>query len=152
MQGALQLRRDFEAVRELVCSERSGLAPEAQQALRALCVFRHTDTAVRCLLQQPGGLGGPPRGWGSLRRCCESGVGWEWVGNGVGWDGNWMGIGWDEVEWDWDEIGWRWDGTGWDRDWEIGTRMDGDRERDKDRDGIGMGTGMGTGTPARSRI
>ncbi|XP_068045212.1 coiled-coil domain-containing protein 142 isoform X2 [Anomalospiza imberbis] len=71
LQGALQLRRDFEAVRELVCSERSGLAPEARQALRALCVFRHTDTAVRCLLQQPGGLGGPPRGWGSLRRCCS---------------------------------------------------------------------------------
>ncbi|KAM7052486.1 coiled-coil domain-containing protein 142 [Acridotheres tristis] len=47
LQGALQLRRDFEAVRELVCSERSGLAPEARQALRALCVFRHTDTAVR---------------------------------------------------------------------------------------------------------
>ncbi|XP_062349911.1 coiled-coil domain-containing protein 142 isoform X2 [Cinclus cinclus] len=71
LQGALQLRRDFEAVRELVCSERSGLAPEARQALRALCVFRHTDTAVRCLLQQPGGLGGPPRGWGGLRRCCS---------------------------------------------------------------------------------
>uniref|UniRef100_A0A8C3R9L5 Coiled-coil domain containing 142 n=1 Tax=Cyanoderma ruficeps TaxID=181631 RepID=A0A8C3R9L5_9PASS len=70
LQGALQLRRDFEAVRELVCSESSGLAPEARQALQALCVFRHTDTAVRCLLQQPGGLGGPPRGWGSLRRCC----------------------------------------------------------------------------------
>ncbi|XP_054149193.1 coiled-coil domain-containing protein 142 [Melozone crissalis] len=71
LQGALQLRRDFEAVRELVCSERSGLAPEARQALRALCVFRHTDTAVRCLLQQPGGLGGHPRAWGSLRRCCS---------------------------------------------------------------------------------
>ncbi|KAM3672877.1 coiled-coil domain-containing protein 142 [Ammospiza maritima maritima] len=71
LQGALQLRRDFEAVRELVCSERSGLAPEARQALRALCVFRHTDTAVRCLLQQPGGLGGHPRTWGSLRRCCS---------------------------------------------------------------------------------
>ncbi|XP_036238519.1 coiled-coil domain-containing protein 142 isoform X2 [Molothrus ater] len=71
LQGALQLRRDFEAVQELVCSERSGLAPEARQALRALCVFRHTDTAVRCLLQQPGGLGGHPRRWGSLRRCCS---------------------------------------------------------------------------------
>ncbi|RLW09219.1 hypothetical protein DV515_00003088 [Chloebia gouldiae] len=56
LQGALQLRRDFEAVRDLVCSERSGLAPEARQALRALCVFRHTDTAVR----SPGGWGGPP--------------------------------------------------------------------------------------------
>ncbi|XP_039920059.1 LOW QUALITY PROTEIN: coiled-coil domain-containing protein 142 [Hirundo rustica] len=71
LQGALQLRRDFEAVRELVCSESSGLAPEARQALQALCIFRHTDTAVRCLLQQPGGLGRPPRGWGSLRRCCS---------------------------------------------------------------------------------
>ncbi|XP_063257390.1 coiled-coil domain-containing protein 142 [Prinia subflava] len=71
LQGALQLRQDFEAVRELVCSESSGLAPEARQALQALCVFRHTDTAVRCLLQQPGGLGGPPRGWDRLRRCCS---------------------------------------------------------------------------------
>ncbi|XP_050177099.1 coiled-coil domain-containing protein 142 [Myiozetetes cayanensis] len=71
LQGALQLRRDFEAVRELLCSERSGLAPEAQQALRALRVFHHTDTAVRCLLQQPGGRGGHPRGWAGLRRCCS---------------------------------------------------------------------------------
>ncbi|XP_031965569.1 coiled-coil domain-containing protein 142 [Corvus moneduloides] len=71
LQGALQLRRDFEAVRELVCSERSGLAPEARQALQALCVFQHTDAAVRCLLQQPGGLGGSPRGWSGLRRCCS---------------------------------------------------------------------------------
>ncbi|XP_064275182.1 coiled-coil domain-containing protein 142 isoform X2 [Passer domesticus] len=71
LQGALQLRRDFEAARELVCSESSGLAPEARRALRALCVFRHTDTAVRCLLQQPGGPGTAPRAWGSLRRCCS---------------------------------------------------------------------------------
>ncbi|XP_051628583.1 coiled-coil domain-containing protein 142 [Manacus candei] len=71
LQGAMQLRRDFEAVRELLCSERSGLAPEARQALRALRVFRHTDTAVRCLLQQPGGRGGHGRGWAGLRRCCS---------------------------------------------------------------------------------
>nr|XP_032601092.2 coiled-coil domain-containing protein 142 [Taeniopygia guttata] len=71
LQGALQLRRDFQAVRDLVCSERSGLPPEARRELRALRVFRHTDTALRCLLQQPGRLRGAPRGWGSLRRCCS---------------------------------------------------------------------------------
>ncbi|XP_077638676.1 coiled-coil domain-containing protein 142 [Lonchura striata] len=71
LQGALQLRQDFQAVRDLVCSERSGLAPEARRALRALGVFRHTDAAVRCLLQQPGGPRGAPRGWGGLRRCCS---------------------------------------------------------------------------------
>ncbi|XP_042663989.1 coiled-coil domain-containing protein 142-like [Tyto alba] len=72
LQGALQLRQDFELVRELVGSERSGLDPETRQALLALRVFQQMDGAILCLLQQPaGGAGGAPRPWRSLRRCCS---------------------------------------------------------------------------------
>ncbi|XP_068005439.1 coiled-coil domain-containing protein 142 [Melanerpes formicivorus] len=72
LQGALQLRQDFELVRELVASERYGLAPETRQALLALRVFQQMDGAILCLLQQPGGAaGGAPRPWHNLRRCCS---------------------------------------------------------------------------------
>ncbi|XP_064007360.1 coiled-coil domain-containing protein 142 isoform X2 [Pogoniulus pusillus] len=72
LQGALQLRQDFELVRELVVSERYGLAPETRQALLALRVFQQMDGAILCLLQQPGGAaGGTPRPWHNLRRCCS---------------------------------------------------------------------------------
>ncbi|XP_037245016.1 LOW QUALITY PROTEIN: coiled-coil domain-containing protein 142 [Falco rusticolus] len=71
LQGALQLRQDFELVRELVASERYGLAPETRQSLLSLRVFQQMDGAILCLLQQPGGVAGmPPRPWHSLRRCC----------------------------------------------------------------------------------
>lgn len=69
----MQLRQDFELVRELVGSERYGLAPETRQSLLSLRVFQQMDGAILCLLQQPGGLAGvPPRPWHSLRHCCES--------------------------------------------------------------------------------
>uniref|UniRef100_A0A8C3KDJ5 Coiled-coil domain containing 142 n=1 Tax=Calidris pygmaea TaxID=425635 RepID=A0A8C3KDJ5_9CHAR len=55
LQGALQLRQDFELVRELVGSERYGLAPETRQSLLSLRVFQQMDGAILCLLQQPGG-------------------------------------------------------------------------------------------------
>ncbi|XP_052636915.1 coiled-coil domain-containing protein 142 isoform X2 [Harpia harpyja] len=72
LQGALQLRQDFELVRELVGSERYGLAPETRQSLLSLRVFQQMDGAILCLLQQPGGAaGGAPRPWHSLRRCCS---------------------------------------------------------------------------------
>ncbi|XP_074890661.1 coiled-coil domain-containing protein 142 isoform X2 [Buteo buteo] len=72
LQGALQLRQDFELVRELVASERYGLAPETRQSLLSLRVFQQMDGAILCLLQQPGGAaGGAPRPWHSLRRCCS---------------------------------------------------------------------------------
>ncbi|KAM6400738.1 LOW QUALITY PROTEIN: coiled-coil domain-containing protein 142 [Pluvialis apricaria] len=72
LQGALQLRQDFELVRELVGSERYGLAPETRQSLLSLRVFQQMDGAILCLLQQPGGAAGvPPRPWHSLRRCCS---------------------------------------------------------------------------------
>ncbi|XP_059673809.1 coiled-coil domain-containing protein 142 [Gavia stellata] len=72
LQGALQLRQDFELVRELVGSERYGLAPETRQSLLSLRVFQQMDGAILCLLQQPGGAaGGAPRPWHSLHRCCS---------------------------------------------------------------------------------
>lgn len=55
-------------MRELVGSERYGLAPETRQTLLALRVFRQMDGAILCLLQQPGPA---PRAWNALRRCCE---------------------------------------------------------------------------------
>ncbi|XP_075004356.1 coiled-coil domain-containing protein 142 isoform X6 [Calonectris borealis] len=72
LQGALQLRQDFELVRELVGSERYGLAPETRQSLLSLRIFQQMDGAILCLLQQPGGAAGvPPRPWHSLRHCCS---------------------------------------------------------------------------------
>ncbi|PKU46781.1 programmed cell death protein 4-like [Limosa lapponica baueri] len=72
LQGALQLRQDFELVRELVGSERYGLAPETRQSLLSLRVFQQMDGAILCLLQQPGGVTSvAPRPWHSLRRCCS---------------------------------------------------------------------------------
>ncbi|XP_072718201.1 coiled-coil domain-containing protein 142 isoform X3 [Ciconia boyciana] len=72
LQGALQLRQDFELVRELLGSERYGLAPETRQSLLSLRVFQQMDGAILCLLQQPGGAAGAaPRPWHSLRRCCS---------------------------------------------------------------------------------
>ncbi|XP_071609131.1 coiled-coil domain-containing protein 142 [Heliangelus exortis] len=72
LQGALQLRQDFELVRELVGSERYGLDPETRRTLLALRVFQQMDGAILCLLQQPGGAAGTaPRPWNTLRHCCS---------------------------------------------------------------------------------
>lgn len=90
LQGALQLRQDFELVRELVASERSGLAPETRRELVALSVFQQMDGAILCLLQQPGAAArAGARPWNSLRHCCGSGDGekdgdGEGMGPGVG--------------------------------------------------------------------
>ncbi|KAM4809892.1 coiled-coil domain-containing protein 142 [Rhinophrynus dorsalis] len=53
LQGALQLRSDFESVRCLLKSPSSGLSPEVLQAVLSLPVFQQSDNAVICLLQQP---------------------------------------------------------------------------------------------------
>uniref|UniRef100_A0A672UT19 Coiled-coil domain containing 142 n=1 Tax=Strigops habroptila TaxID=2489341 RepID=A0A672UT19_STRHB len=91
LQGALQLRQDFELVRELVASERSGLAPETRQELVALSVFQQMDGAILCLLQQPGAAArAGARPWNSLRHCCGSGEGME---TGRDEDGMEMGCG-----------------------------------------------------------
>ncbi|XP_064360034.1 coiled-coil domain-containing protein 142 [Dromaius novaehollandiae] len=73
LQGALQLRQDFGLLRELVQSERYGLAPESRRALLSLRVFQQMDGAILCLLQQPRGSSCLSRpGWQALRRCCST--------------------------------------------------------------------------------
>lgn len=53
LQGALQLRRDFESVRDILRSQESRLSSEVVQAALALPVFAQADNAIVCLLQQP---------------------------------------------------------------------------------------------------
>ncbi|XP_073506216.1 coiled-coil domain-containing protein 142 isoform X2 [Phyllobates terribilis] len=53
LQGALQLRCDFERVRERLKSPASGMSPEVVQAALSLPVFQQADNAIVCLLQQP---------------------------------------------------------------------------------------------------
>ncbi|XP_054648755.1 uncharacterized protein ccdc142 isoform X2 [Dunckerocampus dactyliophorus] len=53
IQGALQLKQDFDSVRELICSDAYGLPEELLQRLLGLRVFQQVDSAVLCLLQQP---------------------------------------------------------------------------------------------------
>ncbi|OCT96455.1 coiled-coil domain-containing protein 142 isoform X2 [Xenopus laevis] len=53
LQGALQLRCDFESLRGLLQSSDSGLSPDVIQTLLSLPVFQQSDNAVTCLLQQP---------------------------------------------------------------------------------------------------
>ncbi|XP_057599270.1 coiled-coil domain-containing protein 142 [Hippopotamus amphibius kiboko] len=53
LQGALQLRRDFGVIRELLEEEQWGLSPELRQTLFMLSIFQRLDGALLCLLQQP---------------------------------------------------------------------------------------------------
>lgn len=72
LQGALQLKQDFEAVRQLVQSEACGLSPEIQQSVLALRVFQQMDNAIVCLLQQPSNKACLASAtWESFRKCCS---------------------------------------------------------------------------------
>ncbi|ELW64002.1 Coiled-coil domain-containing protein 142 [Tupaia chinensis] len=53
IQGALQLRQDFEVVRELLEEEQWGLSEDLRQTLFMLSIFQQLDGALLCLLQQP---------------------------------------------------------------------------------------------------
>ncbi|XP_061129236.1 uncharacterized protein ccdc142 isoform X3 [Syngnathus typhle] len=53
VQGALQLKHDFDCIREFISSDRYGLPEELLQQLLSLRVFQQVDSAVLCLLQQP---------------------------------------------------------------------------------------------------
>uniref|UniRef100_A0A671VRD6 Coiled-coil protein 142 C-terminal domain-containing protein n=1 Tax=Sparus aurata TaxID=8175 RepID=A0A671VRD6_SPAAU len=53
VQGALQLKQDFDSIRELIQSDKYGLSAELHQRLLSLRVFQQVDSAVVCLLQQP---------------------------------------------------------------------------------------------------
>ncbi|XP_048366196.1 coiled-coil domain-containing protein 142 isoform X1 [Sphaerodactylus townsendi] len=70
LQGALQLKQDFELVRELLQSEEAGLPAETRQRLLSLRVFQQVDNAVTCLLQQPGKASLPCQTWDALHQCC----------------------------------------------------------------------------------
>ncbi|KAM9741466.1 uncharacterized protein ccdc142 isoform 2-T3 [Menidia menidia] len=72
VQGALQLKQDFDSIRELIQSDRYGLSAELHQRLLSLRVFQQVDSAVTCLLQQPQAK--PYQqctAWEPFRHCCE---------------------------------------------------------------------------------
>ncbi|XP_062991925.1 coiled-coil domain-containing protein 142 [Elgaria multicarinata webbii] len=71
LQGALQLKQDFDLVRELLQSEDSGLSPEIKQLVLSLRVFQQTDNAIACLLQQPSKASLPSHTWGAFHKCCS---------------------------------------------------------------------------------
>ncbi|XP_077434912.1 uncharacterized protein ccdc142 [Vanacampus margaritifer] len=73
VQGALQLKQDFDSIRELICSDKYGLPEELLQQLLSLRVFQEMDSAVLCLLQQPQVR--PylqSRAWEPFIRCCPT--------------------------------------------------------------------------------
>lgn len=72
VQGALQLKHDFDLIRDLIRSEEYSLSEELHQKLLSLRVFHQVDNAIVCLLQQPMAKPYlPSRSWESFRHCCE---------------------------------------------------------------------------------
>uniref|UniRef100_S4R5D7 Coiled-coil protein 142 C-terminal domain-containing protein n=1 Tax=Petromyzon marinus TaxID=7757 RepID=S4R5D7_PETMA len=53
VQGGLQLKMDFQALRSYLASESCPLAPETRRRVLGLGVFRRAEEAARCLLKQP---------------------------------------------------------------------------------------------------
>ncbi|XP_007896137.1 uncharacterized protein ccdc142 [Callorhinchus milii] len=73
VQGALQLKQDFDMIRDLIRSEKHGLSFEVRQTLLSLRVFQQMDNAIICLLQQPTRkIYAPSNTWEPFRRCCSS--------------------------------------------------------------------------------
>ncbi|XP_037316783.2 uncharacterized protein ccdc142 [Pungitius pungitius] len=73
VQGALQLKQDFDSIKELIQSDKYGLSAELHQRLLSLRVFQQVDSAVVCLLQQPQAR--PyvqSRAWEPFTRCCPT--------------------------------------------------------------------------------
>ncbi|XP_072252351.1 uncharacterized protein ccdc142 [Leuresthes tenuis] len=73
VQGALQLKQDFDSIREMIQSDKYGLSAELHQRLLSLGVFQQVDSAVMCLLQQPQAK---PylqcTAWEPFTRCCPA--------------------------------------------------------------------------------
>ncbi|XP_043565469.1 uncharacterized protein ccdc142 isoform X4 [Chiloscyllium plagiosum] len=70
LQGALQLKQDFDLVRDLICSDEQ-LSSELRQAVLSLRVFHQVDNAIICLLQQPTRkVYFPTNTCESFRTCC----------------------------------------------------------------------------------
>ncbi|XP_041124263.1 uncharacterized protein ccdc142 isoform X1 [Polyodon spathula] len=73
IQGALQLKQDFDMVRDLIKSEKYSLSEEIRQRLLSMRVFHQVDNAIICLLQQPTSKAYiPSRTWEPFRRCCSN--------------------------------------------------------------------------------
>uniref|UniRef100_A0A8C2X0Y3 Coiled-coil protein 142 C-terminal domain-containing protein n=2 Tax=Cyclopterus lumpus TaxID=8103 RepID=A0A8C2X0Y3_CYCLU len=73
VQGALQLKQDFDSIRELIQSDKYGLSAELHQRLLSLRVFQQVDSAVVCLLQQPQAKPDlQSRAWEPFKRCCPA--------------------------------------------------------------------------------
>lgn len=73
VQGALQLKQDFDSIREMIQSEQFGLSADLHHSLLSLRVFQQVDSAVVCLLQQPQAK--PylqSRAWEPFTHCCPS--------------------------------------------------------------------------------
>uniref|UniRef100_UPI00398E7DAE uncharacterized protein ccdc142 isoform X2 n=1 Tax=Pristiophorus japonicus TaxID=55135 RepID=UPI00398E7DAE len=71
LQGALQLKQDFDMIREFIRSDECQLSMEIRQALLSLHVFHQVDNAIICLLQQPTRkVYIPSNTWEPFRRCC----------------------------------------------------------------------------------
>ncbi|XP_043113014.1 uncharacterized protein ccdc142 isoform X2 [Puntigrus tetrazona] len=73
IQGALQLKQDFDLIRDLIRSEEYSLSDELYQKLLSLRVFHQMDNAIVCLLQQPMAKPYlPSHSWEPFRHCCPS--------------------------------------------------------------------------------
>ncbi|KAI2644320.1 Coiled-coil domain-containing protein 142 [Labeo rohita] len=73
IQGALQLKQDFDLIRNFIRSEEYSLSEELHQKLLSLRVFHQVDNAIVCLLQQPMAKPYlPSRSWEPFRHCCPS--------------------------------------------------------------------------------
>lgn len=71
VQGALQLKQDFDSIREMIKSDKYGLSAELHQRLLSLSVFQQVDSALLCLLQQPQAKPYLQRSaWEPFTRCC----------------------------------------------------------------------------------
>ncbi|XP_030596130.1 uncharacterized protein ccdc142 [Archocentrus centrarchus] len=74
VQGALQLKQDFDSIREMIQSDEYGLSAELHQRLLSLRVFQQVDSAVVCLLQQPQAKKAyvQSEAWEPFTRCCPA--------------------------------------------------------------------------------
>ncbi|XP_026796493.3 uncharacterized protein ccdc142 isoform X2 [Pangasianodon hypophthalmus] len=71
--GALQLKQDFDLIRELIRSEKYSLSEELHHRLLSLRVFHQVDSAIVCLLQQPVTKAYMPSlRWEPFRHCCPN--------------------------------------------------------------------------------
>ncbi|KAJ1212017.1 hypothetical protein NDU88_007363 [Pleurodeles waltl] len=71
LQGALQLKQDFDMVRHVIQSQDSNLSQDVRQAVLSHRVFQHADNAIICLLQQPTSKTYmPSEAWHPFRNCC----------------------------------------------------------------------------------